>query len=148
MSMTDPVADMLTRIRNANMVRHERVEIPASKLKMEVARILHEEGYIRSYRLIEDRKQGILRIYLKYDDNQEKVISGIRRVSKPGRRVYADATKIPRVYGDLGVSVLSTSHGVKTGNPVFQLKRGTAVNWIPVNWQLKLNPGNWDQVKN
>jgi small subunit ribosomal protein S8 len=115
MSMTDPVADMLTRIRNANMVKHERVEIPASKLKMEVARILHEEGYIRSYRLIEDRKQGILRIYLKYDDNQEKVISGIRRVSKPGRRVYADATKIPRVYGDLGVSVLSTSHGVKTG---------------------------------
>ena len=115
MSMTDPVADMLTRIRNANMVRHERVEIPASKLKMEVARILHEEGYIRSYRLIEDRKQGILRIYLKYDDNQEKVISGIRRVSKPGRRVYTGATKIPRVYGDLGVSVLSTSHGVKTG---------------------------------
>ena len=115
MSMTDPVADMLTRIRNANMVRHERVEIPASKLKMEVARILHEEGYIRSYRLIEDRKQGILRIYLKYDDNQEKVISGIRRVSKPGRRVYAGATKIPRVYGDLGVSVLSTSHGVRTG---------------------------------
>ncbi|HIC18120.1 TPA: 30S ribosomal protein S8 [Candidatus Poribacteria bacterium] len=115
MSMTDPVADMLTRIRNANMVRHERVEIPASKLKMEVARILHEEGYIRSYRLIEDRKQGILRIYLKYDDNQEKVISGIRRVSKPGRRVYAGAAKIPRVYGDLGVSVLSTSHGVKTG---------------------------------
>ncbi len=115
MSMTDPVADMLTRIRNANMVRHERVEIPASKLKMEVARILHEEGYIRSYRLIEDRKQGILRIYLKYDDNQEKVISGIRRVSKPGRRVYAGATEIPRVYGDLGVSVLSTSHGVKTG---------------------------------
>ena len=115
MSMTDPVADMLTRIRNANMVRHERGEIPASKLKAEVARILHEEGYIQSYRLIEDRKQGILRIYLKYDDNQEKVISGIRRVSKPGRRVYASAAKIPRVYGDLGVSVLSTSHGVKTG---------------------------------
>ena len=115
MSMTDTVADMLTRIRNANMVRHERVEIPASKFKAEVARILHEEGYIQSYRLIEDRKQGILRIYLKYDDNQEKVISGIRRVSKPGRRVYAGATKIPQVYGDLGVSVLSTSHGVKTG---------------------------------
>ena len=115
MSMTDTVADMLTRIRNANMVRHERVEIPASKLKAEVARILHEEGYIQSYRLIEDRKQGILRIYLKYDDNQEKVISGIRRISKPGRRVYASAAKIPRVYGDLGVSVLSTSHGVKTG---------------------------------
>ena len=100
MSMTDTVADMLTRIRNANMVRHERVEIPASKLKAEVARILHEEGYIQSYRLIEDRKQGILRIYLKYDDNQEKVISGIRRISKPGRRVYASAAKIPRVYGD------------------------------------------------
>ena len=115
MSMTDTVADMLTRIRNANMVRHERVEIPASKLKNEVARVLHEEGYIQSYRLIEDRKQGILRIYLKYDDNQEKVISGIRRISKPGRRVCASASKIPRVYGDLGVSVLSTSHGVKTG---------------------------------
>jgi|TARA_B100000586_G_scaffold182864_1_gene134067 small subunit ribosomal protein S8 len=97
------------------MVRHDRVEIPASKLKAEVARILHEEGYIQSYRLIEDRKQGILRIYLKYDDNQEQVISGIRRISKPGRRVYASASKIPRVYGDLGVSVLSTSHGVKTG---------------------------------
>ena len=116
MSMTDTVADMLTRIRNANMVRHERVEIPASKLKAEVARILHEEGYIQSYRLIEDRKQGILRIYLKYDDNRKQVISGIRRISKPGRRVYVGVSKIPRVYGNLGVSVLSTSHGVKTGN--------------------------------
>ena len=87
MSMTDTVADMLTRIRNANMVRHDRVEIPGSKLKTEIARILHEEGYIQSYRLIEDRKQGILRIYLKYADNQERGISGLRRISKPGRRI-------------------------------------------------------------
>ena len=83
MSMTDPIADMLTRIRNANIVRHDRVEIPASKLKLEIARILHEEGFLRNYRFIDDRKQGILRIYLKYGDNQEKVITGIKRISKP-----------------------------------------------------------------
>ena len=114
MSMTDPIADMLTRIRNANVVRHERVEIPASKLKLEVARILHEEGFLRNYRLIDDRKQGILRIYLKYGDNQDRVITGIKRISKPGRRVYVKATDLPRVYGDLGIAILSTSQGVKT----------------------------------
>lgn len=114
MSMTDPIADMLTRIRNANVVRHERVEIPASKLKLEIARILHEEGFLRNYRLIDDRKQGILRIYLKYGDNQDKVITGIKRISKPGRRVYVKATDLPRVYGDLGIAILSTSQGVKT----------------------------------
>ena len=114
MSMTDPIADMLTRIRNANMVRHDRVEIPASNLKLEIARILHEEGFLRNYRLIDDRKQGILRIYLKYGDNQEKVITGIERISKPGRRVYVKATDLPRVYGDLGIAILSTSQGVKT----------------------------------
>ncbi len=114
MSMTDPIADMLTRIRNANIVRHDRVEIPASNLKLEIARILHEEGFLRNYRLIDDRKQGILRIYLKYGDNQEKVITGIKRISKPGRRVYVKATDLPRVYGDLGIAILSTSQGVKT----------------------------------
>ena len=114
MSMTDPIADMLTRIRNANVVRHERVEIPASKLKLEIARILHEEGFLRNYRLIDDRKQGILRIYLKYGDNQDKVVTGIKRISKPGRRVYVKATDLPRVYGDLGIAILSTSQGVKT----------------------------------
>lgn len=114
MSMTDPIADMLTRIRNANIVRHDRVEIPASNLKLEIARILHEEGFLRNYRLIDDRKQGILRIYLKYGDNQEKVITGIKRISKPGRRVYVKTTDLPRVYGDLGIAILSTSQGVKT----------------------------------
>lgn len=114
MSMTDPIADMLTRIRNANMVRHDRVEIPASKLKLEIARILHAEGFLRNYRLIDDRKQGILRIYLKYGENQEKVITGIKRISKPGRRVYVKASDLPRVYGDLGIAILSTSQGVKT----------------------------------
>ena len=114
MSMTDPIADMLTRIRNANMVRHDRVEMPASKLKLEIARILHAEGFLRNYRLIDDRKQGILRIYLKYGENQEKVITGIKRISKPGRRVYVKANDLPRVYGDLGIAILSTSQGVKT----------------------------------
>ena len=116
MSMTDSIADMLTRIRNANMVRHERVEIPASKLKLEVARTLHEEGFIRNYRLIDDRKQGILRIYLKYGGNNERVITGLKRISKPGRRVYVKATNLPRVYGNLGIAILSTSQGVKTAS--------------------------------
>jgi len=113
MSMTDPIADMLTRIRNANMAGHERVEIPASKLKMGITRTLHEEGYIRNYRWIDDRKQGVLRIYLKYGERKEKVITGLQRVSKPGRRVYVKADRLPRVYGNLGIAILSTSQGVR-----------------------------------
>lgn len=116
MSMTDPVADMLTRIRNANIVGHERVEIPASKLKMEITRTLHEEGYIRNYRWIDDSKQGILRIYLKYGEGKEKVITGLKRISKPGRRVYAKADRLPSVYGNLGIAILSTSQGIKTAS--------------------------------
>ena len=114
MSMTDPIADMLTRIRNANTVAHERLEVPASKLKMEVSRILHEEGFIRNYRWIDDRRQGIIRVYLKYTDSKEKAITGLKRISKPGRRVYAKADQLPRVYGNLGIAVISTSQGVKT----------------------------------
>ncbi len=115
MSMTDPIADMLTRIRNANMARHERVEIPSSKIKLEITRILSEEGFIRNYRLIEDGKQGILRIYLKYGNTKrEKVITNLRRISKPGRRVYAKSDRLPRVYGGLGIAILSTSKGLKT----------------------------------
>ena len=114
MSMTDPVADMLTRIRNANIARHERLEIPASRLKEEVARILQEEGYIRNYRYLEDRKQGILRIYLKYSRDKERTISGIRRISKPGRRVYVGKAELPRVLNGLGIAILSTSRGVMT----------------------------------
>ena len=114
MSMTDPIADMLTRVRNANRAGHERVEIPGSKLKLEIARILREEGFIRNYRLIDDRKQGILRIYLKYGENSEKVITDLKRISKPGRRVNVDTANLPRVYGNLGTAILSTSQGVLT----------------------------------
>jgi small subunit ribosomal protein S8 len=115
MSMTDPIADMLTRIRNANMSGHERVEMSASKVKIEIARILSEEGFIRNYRLIEDGKQSIIRIYLKYGaHNKEKAITNLRRISKPGRRVYTKSDKLPRVLSDLGIAILSTSQGVKT----------------------------------
>ncbi len=114
MSMTDPIADMLTRIRNASQAFHDRVEVPASKVKVELARVLCEEGFIRSYRVLEDNKQNIIRIYLKYSETEERVISGIKRISKPGRRVYVDKSSIPRVFGGLGVAVLSTSIGVMT----------------------------------
>jgi small subunit ribosomal protein S8 len=114
MSMTDPIADMLTRVRNANMVGHERVEIPASKIKEQIARILYEQGYIRNYRFIEDGKQGILRVYLKYGENKEKVITQLKRISKPGRRVYVSRDKVPRVLGGLGIAILSTSQGIMT----------------------------------
>lgn len=128
MSMTDPIADMLTRIRNANMAGHERVEIPSSKVKMEIARILVEEGFTRNYRLIEDGKQGTLRIYLKYGNSKrEKVITNIRRISKPGRRVYVKADRLPRVYGGLGVAILSTSSGLKTTSQCRSAKIGGEV---------------------
>jgi small subunit ribosomal protein S8 len=114
MSMTDPISDMLTRVRNASQALHDRVEVPASKVKVELARVLHEEGFIRSYRILEDNKQGIIRIYLKYSETEERVISGIKRISKPGRRVYVNKSSLPRVLGGLGVAVVSTSQGVMT----------------------------------
>lgn len=114
MVMTDPIADMLTRIRNANMVRHEKLEIPASKVKKEVADILKREGFIRDYEFVEDNKQGILRIFLKYGANNERVITGLKRISKPGLRVYAKAEELPRVLNGLGIAVVSTSKGVLT----------------------------------
>lgn len=114
MVMTDPVADFLTRIRNANSVNHEKVEIPSSKLKVTLAEILKEEGYIKDYDYIEDGKQGILRLYLKYGANKQKVITGIKRISKPGLRVYAKKDQIPRVLGGLGIAIISTSQGVMT----------------------------------
>lgn len=110
--MTDPIADMLTRIRNASLVYHDSVDVPASSLKKELARILKQEGFIRDYRVIDDGKQGIVRLYLKYGANKQRVISGLKRISKPGRRVYARRDQIPRVLGGLGVAVLSTSRGV------------------------------------
>ncbi|MEI3607872.1 30S ribosomal protein S8 [Pseudogracilibacillus sp. SE30717A] len=112
MVMTDPIADMLTRIRNANVVRHEKLELPSSKVKAEIANILKREGYVRDYEVIEDNKQGILRIFLKYGANDERVITGIKRISKPGLRVYAKADEVPRVLNGLGTAIVSTSKGV------------------------------------
>ncbi|MFD2640121.1 30S ribosomal protein S8 [Piscibacillus salipiscarius] len=112
--MSDPIADMLTRIRNANMVRHDQLEVPASKLKKDIVDILKREGYIRDYEYIEDDKQGVLRLFLKYGANNERVISGIKRISKPGRRVYAKSDEIPKVLNGLGIAVVSTSKGVLT----------------------------------
>ena len=112
MAMTDPIADMLTRIRNANQALLEKVDMPASRFKVELAKILKAEGFIRAYKLIDDNKQGILRVYLKYGPGQERVITGLRRVSKPGRRLYVGADKIPSVLGGMGVAILSTPRGV------------------------------------
>lgn len=114
MTMTDPIADMLTRIRNANVVKHETVDVPASNMKKELARILLEEGFIRGYDVIEDGKQGIIRIQLKYGQIGERVISGLKRISKPGMRVYADKHEVPRVLNGLGISIISTSKGILT----------------------------------
>ncbi|WP_134704781.1 30S ribosomal protein S8 [Ammoniphilus sp. YIM 78166] len=114
MTMTDPIADMLTRIRNANMARHEKVEVPASNLKKEIARILKEEGFVRDVEFIDDSKQGIIRIFLKYGADNEFVISGLKRISKPGLRVYAKKDEVPRVLGGLGIAILSTSSGILT----------------------------------
>ena len=112
MVMTDPIADFLTRIRNANSVNHEKVEIPASKIKRTLAVILKEEGFIKDFEYIEDGKQGVIRIYLKYSPTKQKVITGIKRISKPGLRVYVRKDQLPRVLGGLGIAVISTSHGI------------------------------------
>ena len=114
MHITDPVADMLTRIRNANNAKHETVDVPASNLKKAIAKILLDEGYIKSYEVVEDGTQGVIRIQLKYLAGKEKVISGLRRVSKPGLRVYAGADELPRVLKGLGIAIISTSKGVMT----------------------------------
>ena len=114
MQITDPVADMLTRIRNANTAKHEKVDVPASNLKKAIAQILLDEGYIKAYEIVDDGTQGIIRITLKYLAGKEKVISGLRRVSKPGLRVYAGADERPKVLKGLGVAIISTSKGVMT----------------------------------
>ena len=112
MTMTDPIADMLTRIRNANTVGHETVEIPASKMKKAIAEILKEEGYIADFDIIDDNKQGIIKVTMKYGANKEKVITGIKKISKPGLKVYAKANDVPRVLGGLGTAIIPTSKGV------------------------------------
>lgn len=109
--LTDPIADMLTRVRNAAIIRAEKVDVPASRIKLEIAKILKEEGFIRAYKILKDKKQGILRLTLKYieDDN---AITGLKRISKPGRRVYVGSKEIPRVMGGVGIAILTTPHGI------------------------------------
>jgi small subunit ribosomal protein S8 len=115
MTMTDPVSDLLTRIRNASKARHETVDMPSSQLKLEIARILKEEGYISNYSLAQDNKQGMLRIHLRYAAGKNPVISYLERVSRPGCRVYARKSEVPSVLGGLGICILSTSQGIFTG---------------------------------
>jgi small subunit ribosomal protein S8 len=110
--MTDAIADMLTRIRNANMIRAEKVDIPASKVKIEVTKIMKEKGFIKGYKVLKDRKQGILRISLKYAAGGERIISGLKKISKPSRRVYVSRDEVPEVMGGYGIAILSTSKGV------------------------------------
>ena len=114
MHITDPIADMLTRIRNANSAKHETVDIPASNMKKAIAQILLDEGYIASYKVIEDEKQGVIRVTLKYGENKSQVITGLRRVSKPGLRIYSNVEDMPKVMKGLGIAVVSTSKGIRT----------------------------------
>ena len=127
MVMTDPIADFLTRIRNANMVLMDKVEIPASKTKKSLAEILKAEGFIKDVEYIEDGKQGIIRIYLKYGANREKVITGLKRISKPGLRVYTGKDELPRVLGGLGIAIISTSKGLMTDKAARQQGLGGEV---------------------
>jgi small subunit ribosomal protein S8 len=113
--MTDPIADMLTRIRNGSKAKLEKVDIPSSKLKLEIAKILKDEGYIKNLKMVKDRRQGVIRIYLKYTDEESPVIQGLKRVSRPGCRVYVGNDSIPKVMGGLGTAILSTPRGVQTG---------------------------------
>ncbi|MGX7014758.1 30S ribosomal protein S8 [Vagococcus silagei] len=114
MVMTDPIADFLTRIRNANIVRHDSLEVPASKIKLEIAKILEREGFVREVETIEDDKQGIIRVFLKYGKDNERVITNLKRISKPGLRAYVKADEVPKVLNGLGIAIISTSEGVLT----------------------------------
>ena len=127
MAMTDPIADFLTRIRNANMVKHESVEVPASKMKRDIAELRKNEGFIRDVEYIDDDKQGIIRVFLKYGKNNERVISGLRRISKPGLRSYVKADAVPKVLNGLGIAILSTSEGVMTDKDARAKKIGGEV---------------------
>ncbi|GMA50448.1 30S ribosomal protein S8 [Alicyclobacillus contaminans] len=127
MVMTDPIADMLARIRNANLVGHEKVEIPSSKVKRAIAEILKNEGFVRDAEFIDDDKQGVIRLFLKYGKNQERVITGLKRISKPGLRVYVNHDNIPRVLGGLGVAIISTSKGIVTDREARKLHVGGEV---------------------
>ncbi len=127
MTMTDPIADMLARIRNAATATHEDVLVPASKIKENIARILVEEGYVEGYEVVEDNGHPAIRIQLRYSGERDPAISGLRRISKPGRRVYKGATELPRVLGGLGVAIISTSHGVMTDKEARRARVGGEV---------------------
>lgn len=127
MSMTDPIADYLTRIRNAVRARHSKVDIPSSKFKKQLTKILQEYGYIKNYSVVEDKIGGMIRIYLKYDENGDSVIRGIRRVSTPGLRTYVGHQKIPRVYNNLGIAILTTPRGIISDRDARKLKVGGEV---------------------
>lgn len=127
MVMTDPIADFLTRIRNANMAKHESLEVPVSKIKRDIAEILKNEGFVRDVEYIDDDKQGIIRVFLKYGKGNERVISGIRRISKPGLRSYVKADAVPKVLNGLGIAILSTSEGVITDKEARAKKIGGEV---------------------
>lgn len=127
MTMTDPIADMLTRIRNANLVKHDSVDIPASNLKKSIANILLQEGFVKGFDVIEDGKQGLIRVQMKYGPNKERVITGLKKISKPGLRVYAKRDEIPKVLGGLGIAVISTSNGVITDKEARKLGVGGEV---------------------
>ncbi len=124
MAISDPIADMLTRIRNATMVRHDFVLIPSSRMKLSIAKILKEEGFITDYEVLRDKTHRVIKIFLRYSDTNQPIISGLQRVSKPGLRVYVQQKEIPRVYSGLGVAIVSTSKGVKTGQQAWRLGIG------------------------
>jgi len=122
--VTDPIADMLTRIRNANMVRHEFVLIPWSKVKLAIAKILREEGFIINYEVLKGKPGRVIKVYLKYMDRNQPAITGLKRVSKPGLRAYVGSSEIPRVYGGLGIAIVSTSKGIMTGQKAWKQHMG------------------------
>lgn len=127
MNTTDPIADMLTRIRNANSSKHKTVDVPSSKMKLSIAEILYKEGYIKAFEEISDENQGIIRITLKYDEKGKRVIDGLKRISKPGLRVYANKEELPKVLNGLGIAIISTSQGLKTDKEARQLGVGGEV---------------------
>jgi small subunit ribosomal protein S8 len=124
MTVSDPIADMLTRIRNAIMTRHDNVLVPASKMKLSIARILKDEGFINDYEVVRGKPHRVIKIYLKYLDDKQPAISGLKRISKPGLRVYIQKKEIPRVYGGLGIAIISTSKGVRTGQQAWHQGAG------------------------
>jgi small subunit ribosomal protein S8 len=132
MNVTDPVSDLLTRLRNAISARHEKADVPSSRFKVELARILKDEGYIKNYKVMDDRGGSLLRLYLKYDDTGNPVIHGLMRSSKPGRRLYKGKNELPEVLGGLGVAIVSTSQGLLTGNDA--KKRGVGGEVVCTVW--------------